>query len=92
MSPFSACARGKIAFDQEHRGFRFLCTYLTEPEGEALIEIFRGESLVKSARWPAYKVWNIFAHMDEIADDLESGLACAGSTGLGGNVYGGGHS
>lgn len=64
--------RRKVAFDQEHRGYRFLCTYLDEPKGEALVEIARGPDLVRSFLWPAYKIWNISAHADDIVDGLEA--------------------
>jgi len=83
----SEVVKDKVAFDIKVRGFRFVCTYLLEPERDALIEISKDGKLVKSIMWPAYKIWNIAAHADEIAADLEEGLKTAGSTGLGGNVY-----
>ncbi len=83
--------REKIAFEGEKRGYRFVGTYLTEPKGDALIEIFKGDVMVREFLFPAYKVWNIAAHADDIVDGLEedsdSGLREAGSDGLGGNVY-----
>ena len=79
--------RDKIAFDNTVDGYRFVATYLVEPKGDALIEIYRGETLVRSTLWPAYKVWNIAAHALDIAADLEQGLMIAGATGFGGNVY-----
>lgn len=87
----TAIKRGKIAFDHEHRGYRFLATYLDTPKGEALLEIARGADLVRSFLWPAYKIWNIPAHADDIVtgleEDSDSGLRLAGATGFEGNVY-----
>lgn len=84
--------REKVAFDHEHRGYRFVATYLTEPKGEALIEISKGADLVRGFLFPAYKIWNIAAHADDIVDGLEQGnrdgLYEAGSLGpFGGNAY-----
>lgn len=79
--------RDKVAFECEARGLKFTATYLTEPKGDALIEITRNGEMVKSLLWPAYKIWNIAAHADDIAADIEDGLATAGATGFGGNVY-----
>ena len=81
----------KVAFDGETRGYRFKATYLIEPKGDALIEIFKGEELKKEFLFPSYKIWNISAHADDIIDGLEKesdeGLRIAGSDGLGGNSY-----
>ena len=65
----------KLAFESKepNRGFTVKASYLLEPKGDALIEIFKdGESL----RWflfPAYKVWNIAAHFDDIVDSELAG-------------------
>jgi hypothetical protein len=76
--------RGKVAFDQECHGYRFLCTYLEEPKGDALVEIARGPDLIRSFFWPAYKIWNIPAHVEDIVDGLnrgsDEGLRLAGTT------------
>lgn len=79
--------REKVAFEVEARGFKFTATYLAEPKGDALIEISRNGEMVKSLLWPAYKIWNIAAHAEDIAADIEDGLTTAGATGFGGNVY-----
>lgn len=79
--------REKVAFEVEARGLKFTATYLTEPKGDAVIEITRDGVIVRSLLWPAYKIWNIAAHADDIAADLEYGLTAAGATGFGGNVY-----
>jgi len=85
-----------IAFDnkgKEIKGYRIIGTYLTEPKGGSLIEIFKNEILVKEFLFPSYKIWNIPAHAEDIITGLEQesdvGLRIAGSTGLGGNVYNG---
>lgn len=85
----NSIVRDKVAFDIAEHGYRFVATYLVEPKGDALIEIFRESDgqLVRSSLWPGYKIWNIAAHAHDIAADLDEGLTMAGSTGLGGNVY-----
>lgn len=81
----------KVAFECEIRGYYFKATYLQEPAGEALIEISKDGNVVREFLFPAYKIWNIAAHADDIADGLEKesdeGLYVAGSNGLGGNAY-----
>lgn len=81
----------EVAFESEKRGYYFKATYLTDPKGEALIEIFKGGKLKREFLFPAYKIWNISAHADDIIEGLEresdDGLRIAGSDGLGGNCY-----
>ena len=80
-----------VAFEGEKRGYYFKATYLIEPKGQSLIEISKDGKIVREFLFPAYKIYNISAHADDIIDGLEngndSGLYTAGSTGLGGNVY-----
>lgn len=81
----------KVAFEGERRGYYFKATFLHHPKGDALIEISKQGKIVREFLFPAYKVYNISAHADDIINGLEkdsdSGLYIAGSTGLGGNVY-----
>ena len=81
----------KVAFEGDVRGYHLKVTYFKEPKGEALVQIIKGNKMVKEFLFPAYKVFNIAAHADDIIDGLEqesdSGLFIAGSTGLGGNVF-----
>jgi hypothetical protein len=86
MTSEETVVRDKVAFDHVHRGVRFVATYLVKPKGEALIEITKDGTLIKSVLWPAYKIWNIPAHADDIVTDLEAGLHEAGWTGFG-SVY-----
>jgi len=79
--------RDTVAFETEARGLKFVATYLTAPKDKALIEISRDGQMVKSLLWPAYKVWNIAAHADDVAADIEDGLTTAGAVGFGANVY-----
>ncbi len=80
-----------VAFEHEWKGYHFKATYLTEPKGDALIEITKDDELIKEFLFPAYKIWNIAAHADDIVMGLEqqndSGLYVAGSDLLGGNAY-----
>lgn len=82
----------KPIFDFEHNGYRFLAG--DDPKakkGDARVRIFKGTEVVRDFGWPAYKVWNIQAHADDIVEglkgDRDDGLRLAGSTGLGGGVY-----
>lgn len=80
-----------IAFEGEKRGYYFKATYLKEPQTDALIEISKAGKIIKEFLFPAYKIYNISAHTDDIIDGLEKesseGLFIAGSNGLGGNFY-----
>lgn len=93
MSTANSLERGidmKVAFEIEKKGYTFKAT-LIEPKNDALVEIFKGNNLIKEFLFPAYKIWNIAAHLDDIIDGLEEesdyGLHIAGSDGLGGNCY-----
>lgn len=81
----------EIAYKGKHRGYVFTATYLTKPKGEALIEIEKDGKIIKEFLFPAYKIFNIVEHIDDIVDGLEKnsdiGLRIAGSNGLGGNSY-----
>lgn len=79
--------KDKIAYEFEERGYKFIATYLEEPKGDALIEIFKGDSLIKEFLFPSYKIYNILAHSLDIIESIEEGLKIAGSDGLGGNAY-----
>ncbi len=84
--------KDKMAYKTEpHRGYIFTATYLLEPKCDALIEIEKDGKLIKEFLFPAYKIFNISAHADDIIDGLEEdsnrGLRIAGSNGLGGNSY-----
>lgn len=81
----------KIIFiTKPDRGFVFTAIDLEDGHGTALIKVERDGNLVREFNFPAYKVWNITAHANdiiesELAKDLD-GYLKAGSTGLGGNV------
>jgi hypothetical protein len=78
----------KIAFESKtpDRGFTVKASYLTEPKGDALIEIFRDGTPYRRFLYPAYKIWNIAAHFDEIVtseiDGNFNGYDAAGWTGF----------
>lgn len=81
----------KIAFEYDEKEFHFRGTYLNEPKGMALVEISQNGHTVREFLFPAYKIWNIAAHTEDIVSGLlqgaDNGLYIAGSDGLGGNVY-----
>lgn len=62
----------KVAFEGPkcgpYRGFTLRATYLKEPKGNALIGVFRDGDLHREFLYPAYKIYNIAAHFDEIVD------------------------
>ena len=84
--------KGKLIFEtKSDRGFVFKAWELPESKGDAKIEVERDGKLIREFTFPAYKVWNIPAHADDIIkSELEKdtdGYLIAGSDGLGGNVF-----
>lgn len=90
MTPINY-VKEKQAFDGTTVGYRFQAWYLTEPKGEALVQISKDGVNVREFLWPAYKVWNIPAHASDIVEGLEresnDGLRTAGEVGFGANVF-----
>jgi len=84
--------KGDLIFrTKPDRGFVFTAWESADSPGEAIIEVERDGKLRRHFIFPAYKVWNIAAHSDDIIrsemlNDTE-GYEIAGSTGLGGNVF-----
>ena len=83
----------KVAFESKEpdRGYTVKGSYLIEPKGEALIEIFKDGVILRKFLFPAYKIWNIAAHFSDIVDgEIEnnaSGYHMAASDGLGGHAH-----
>lgn len=77
---------GTLSFRGTCRGYLF---EVITPEGaaDAAVKISRDGKVLRDILWPAYKVFNIAAHADDIAESLDEGLLVAGATGFGGNVY-----
>lgn len=81
----------KLAFEShEINGHKISAWYLTEPSGDCLVKITKGENIIREFLYPAYKVWNLAAHADEIIEgEIEKnmdGYRCAGSDAIGGYV------
>lgn len=79
----------ELAFNITERGYR-IRAYWGEAS-DAKVTIHKGDELFKEFEYPAYKIFNLAAHFSDIvdgiiADDVNSGFAVAGSTGLGGCV------
>jgi hypothetical protein len=55
------------------RGFTVKAHYLKEPKGDALVEILRDGEPYRRFLYPAYKVWNIAAHFNDIVDSEIAG-------------------
>lgn len=81
----------KPIFDIKDRGFRVRAWYLKEKsskvQSNALVKITKDNGkLYRRFRWPAYKIFNIAAHFEDIVDgelektnDKLSGYRIAGS-------------
>ncbi len=83
--------KGKMIYETHpNRGFIFKA-WETDSKGTALIEVERDGKIIRAFPFPAYKVWNIGAHADDIIESElnndTNGYAIAGSDGLGGNVF-----
>jgi len=61
-----------IAYDEHWLGWRAAAFYREGPG--ARIVIARGDSLVSEFDYPAYRIWNIAAHLPGTVDDYESRL------------------
>ncbi len=85
------CVIEKLAFESpEIKGHKLRAWYLIEPKGDCLVKITKGDAIIREFLYPAYKVWNLAAHGEEIINseigkNME-GYRCAGSDGLGGGV------
>lgn len=60
----------KLAYEKEDRGYVVQAWYRDDPGQDAHIEIVREGVLVREFDYPAYRIWNIAAHFDEIVDEL----------------------
>lgn len=87
--------KNKPEFDINDRDFNGKAWYLKnteESKGDALIEIHYNKKLIRKFIYPAYKIWNIAAHFNDIVDgelslsDKERGYKIASATGLEGLV------
>ena len=59
--------KGKLIYETKpDRGFIFRCWDLPNSKGDAIIQVERDEKIIKEFIFPAYKVWNIPAHADDI--------------------------
>lgn len=61
----------KLAFEsvEPDRGYTVKASYLKPPDAsDALVEIFKDGAKLREFLFPAYKVWNIAAHFQDIVD------------------------
>lgn len=82
--------KSEPVFEVDDRGYKARAWYLKDTaasKGDALVAIYRGEELLRSFLFPAYKIWNISAHFRDIVDgELENsdhGYRMAAWTGIG---------
>ena len=73
------------------RGFVFKAWDLPGPKGDALVQVKRDGKTIRTFTFPAYKIYNIAAHANDIIESElaknKDGYYAAGSDGLGGNVF-----
>jgi hypothetical protein len=78
----------KLAFEVEDRGFKIRAFWGDGPD--ARIEIIREGQPYKTFTYPAYKIFNLAAHFEDIVDSElrhdDEGYKIAGSTGFGGYI------
>jgi hypothetical protein len=61
----------KLIFErkEDYKGYNVKAWYLKEPnDGLALIEIFKDGNLLRGFKFPAYKIYNIAAHFEDIVE------------------------
>ena len=61
----------EAVFDINYRGFNIQAFYLSEPKDDALIVVTKDEKPFREFLYPAYKIWNIAAHIRDIVDFIE---------------------
>lgn len=54
----------------------------TETRGEARVRFWHEGELHREIQYPAYKVWNIAAHLADVIADFEHGMALASASGV----------
>jgi hypothetical protein len=54
----------------DYRGHSVRATYQGGNQGEATIEVLRGNDAVWVANVPAYKIWNYAAHDTDLIDSI----------------------
>jgi hypothetical protein len=68
--------RESEVFDGEWRGYQVRAHYLKPPDNQdALVEVLKDGEIVRSFRYPAYRVWNVAAHADDLIDEIEAARA-----------------
>jgi hypothetical protein len=61
----------KLAYEtKEYRGHFIRAYYFGNDSHCARVEVRLGESLVWQANVPAYRIWNYYAHKEDIIDDI----------------------
>lgn len=83
----------QLAFKRtdDYKGYNISAWYLESPNnGNALIEIFKDGEIVRKFLFPAYKIYNLQAHFEDIVEseinNNTHGYEEAASSGLGGSV------
>lgn len=80
--------KGKLIYETtSDRGYTAKAWEIKDDaQGESLIEICKDNNIVRSFKFPSYKIWNISAHLSDIVDseiaNNTNGYSMAASTGL----------
>lgn len=80
--------KSKLIYEtKEERGYVAKAWELIDNKADALIQICKGDSIIREFLFPSYKIWNIGAHLPDIVDselaNNYSGYEIAASTGFG---------
>lgn len=78
----------RLVYDITEGPWRVMCSYTGEGQ-DAFVTFWHNGEHYQSFDYPAYKVWNIAAHLHDIVADFEHGMAVASSTLLEGLAPGG---
>ena len=62
-----------VAFEKLQSGF--VIKAITDATQDATIEISMDGELVRSFKYPAYRIWNVEAHSQEVIEELLAELA-----------------
>ena len=60
----------RLAYELKDREFTVAAFYLPDPSQEAYIEIRRNGELYRTFNYPAYRIWNIYAHFSDIVNEI----------------------
>jgi len=77
---------------EPYKGYTVTAWYLKKPnDGDAVFEIYKDGQLLRQCKFPAYKIWNIAAHFNDIVDgeieESTKGYQMAAWDGISGAIF-----